>query len=83
MGTCGVFMHDMVSHNAVTICSERQNTVLIHLKCLANRRSITLLFFFVFSLRCCQVLQNRGLLYYEIGDIENALQDFLAASKVE
>ena len=46
MGTCGVFMHDMVSHNAVTICSELQNTVLIHLKCLANRRSITLLFFF-------------------------------------
>ena len=46
MGTCGVFMHDMVSHNAVTICSELQNMVLIHLKCLANRRSITLLVFF-------------------------------------
>lgn len=32
--------------------------------------------------RNLKVLQNRGLLYYEIGDIENALQDFLAASKV-
>lgn len=29
-----------------------------------------------------QVLQNRGLLYYEIDDMENALQDFLAAAKV-
>jgi len=29
-----------------------------------------------------KVLQNRGLLYFEIDDIENALQDFLAASKV-
>ena len=79
METWGVLMHDMVSHNTMTICSELQNTLLIHLKCLANRRSVIL----CFSLRCCQVLQNRGLLYYEIGDIENALQDFLAASKVE
>ena len=30
-----------------------------------------------------KVLQNRGLLYYDIDDIENALQDFLAASKVQ
>ena len=30
-----------------------------------------------------QVLQNRGLLYYEIDDLENALQDFLAATKVD
>ena len=29
-----------------------------------------------------QVLQNRGLLYYEIDDMENALQDFLAAVEV-
>ncbi|KAL9955567.1 hypothetical protein ACROYT_G036906 [Oculina patagonica] len=29
-----------------------------------------------------KVLQNRGLLYYEIDDMENALQDFLAAAKV-
>ena len=29
-----------------------------------------------------QVLQNRGLLYYEIDDMENALQDFLATAKV-
>ncbi|XP_048585429.1 uncharacterized protein LOC5512045 isoform X2 [Nematostella vectensis] len=29
-----------------------------------------------------KVLQNRGLLYLEIGDIENALEDFKAAAKV-
>ncbi|XP_068717425.1 uncharacterized protein [Montipora capricornis] len=29
-----------------------------------------------------KVLQNRGLLYFEIDDIDNALQDFLAASEV-
>ena len=29
-----------------------------------------------------QVLQNRGLLYYEIDDMENAHQDFLATAKV-
>ena len=49
MGTCGVFMHDMVSHNAVTICSELQNTVLIHFKCLANQISII---FWVFLFGC-------------------------------
>lgn len=42
--------------------------------------SILLTYPFLFA---NQVLQNRGLLYYEIDDIENALQDFLAASKVQ
>ena len=28
------------------------------------------------------MLQNRGLLYLQVDDVENALQDFLAAAKV-
>ena len=42
--------------------------------------SFLLTYPFLFALK---VLQNRGLLYYDIDDIENALQDFLAASKVQ
>lgn len=42
--------------------------------------SFLLTYPFLFAIK---VLQNRGLLYYEIDDIENALQDFLAASKVQ